>query len=166
MANVFEQKGVKCMSYKVFVSYATKSLPSVERAIQAISTGGVNAFVAEHSIAPGYKLKEAITRAISSSNLVLFMWDKEAASSDWVKEEIGMAIVLNKKILPIKIKGSPPLPDIIRDVKYLKLDPESTDSWQALRTTVIENVREHWETFMICLVLLIAALILFWCLSK
>ncbi|GAG03765.1 unnamed protein product, partial [marine sediment metagenome] len=56
-----------------------------------------------------------------SSSHVLLLLTKKAAESPWVQSEIGIAISMNKIIIPI-IESGVKAPLIIQDIEYVTFD--------------------------------------------
>ena len=80
------------MSLKVFISYSTKDLHIVDFVRSILAGAPVEVFVAEYSVAPGTPLSPAIITAIKQCNLFILLWSHNSRASEWVPQEIGIAI--------------------------------------------------------------------------
>src|SRR5438876_5423626 len=73
---------------KVFVSYATADLATVDLIKKWSTDPKVEVFVAEHSARPGTALNELIIAEIQACDLFLLMWSADAARSEYVLQEV------------------------------------------------------------------------------
>ena len=109
------------MATKVFISHSMKNIELVNQAKAMLEQKGLNAYVAVSEPEPGEKLDEKIVNHIKSSSYFLLLYTKDAEGSPWVNSELGIAISMNKKIIPI-IEEGVQLPSIISGLEYVKLD--------------------------------------------
>jgi hypothetical protein len=120
--------------YKVFISYSTKNLDIVQWAKHTLDQPGLTeVFAAEYSVAPGTVLNAEIMKAIRGCDLFVLLWTQEARKSDYVPQEIGIAVAANKMILPIVMEANLPVPGFISNLKYLDAhrDMEGAFAWLA-----------------------------------
>jgi hypothetical protein len=99
----------------------------------------VQVFVSEYSVAPGVPLAAAIQNAIRVCDLFILLWSKNAAASEWVPQEIGIARGSNKTILPFVLEKDLPLHGFIKDVRYVAAFQNPQQSAFALREIVLKN---------------------------
>lgn len=113
--------------FKVFISYSTHDLKNVAELRQSLVGTGVEAFIAEHSVAASQPLSETISAAIATCDLFVLLWSANAKASEWVPQEIGKAHSLNKTILPLVLEEGLDLPGFICGLKYLPVfrDPQA-----------------------------------------
>jgi len=109
------------MATKVFISHSMKNIELVNQAKAMLEQKGLNAYVAVSEPEPGQKLDEKIVNHIKSSSYFLLLYTKDAEASPWVNSELGIAVSMNKKIIPI-IEEGVQLPSIISGIEYVKLD--------------------------------------------
>ena len=109
------------MATKVFISHSMKNIELVNQAKAMLEQKGLNAYVAVSEPEPGQKLDEKIVNHIKSSSYFLLLYTKDAEGSPWVNSELGIAVSMNKKIIPI-IEEGVRLPSIISGIEYVKLD--------------------------------------------
>jgi len=83
--------------------------------------------VAEDSVAPGAMLASSIEAAIKKCDLMILVWSRNAAASDWVKQEVGAAKSAEKRILPLMLESGLDLPPMIADLKYLDITKHPND---------------------------------------
>jgi len=113
---------------KVFVSYATADLATVEMVKKWSTDPKVEVFVAEHSAPAGTALNDRIIAEIQGCDLFLLMWSAEASKSAYVLQEVGVAVGSRRPILPVVLELGVPLPALIAHLKYLDA-PRYPSEW-------------------------------------
>ena len=96
------------MDYTVFVSHSNHNNDSriVRECKEAMVSCGITGYFAEDDSSPGSILWNKIKSKIEISDAFMILWTKDAANSGDVREEIGIAIGMNKRtIVPIVEKG-------------------------------------------------------------
>ncbi|MBD3647446.1 MAG: toll/interleukin-1 receptor domain-containing protein [Pseudomonadales bacterium] len=116
------------MSFKVFISYSTRDLERVNGVRDMLEHSTIEVYIAEYSLDPGQPISDSIVAAIRDCDLFLLVWSDNAATSEWVPQEIGIAKSAKKTILPVVLEKGLTLPGFIRDLKYLDAytDPQSS----------------------------------------
>src|SRR5690348_16883629 len=107
------------MPYKVFVSYSTTDIPDVNVLRASLQFPEVEVFVSEYAVAAGAPLAPTIQAALQGCDLFVLIWSKNAASSEWVPQEIGIAHGLKKLILPFVLEANVSLPGFISGLRYV-----------------------------------------------
>lgn len=128
------------MAYKVFISYSSKNLNIVQWAYTTLAQPGVTeVFAAEYSVIPSAVLNAEIIQAIRNSDLFVLLWSQDARASDYVQQEIGIAVDANKTILPVVMEDNLPVPGFINNLKYLPAHKNWEGSFQWLAQFVHDN---------------------------
>jgi len=153
------------MAYKVFISYSTRDLPSVDALRGWLTLSDVEVFVSEYSVAPGAPLTPTIEANIRNCDLFVLLWSHNARTSDWVPQEIGIAHAQNRVILPIVLQDGLELPGFIKDVRYIAAFRDPQSAAQQLRDYVASNSMIKHNQQAALLVLAIGGFI-FWILKK
>ena len=107
------------MAFRVFISYSTHDIRLVDHLLTILNTPGVHAFAAEYSVLPGGYLSPEIIQAIKDCDLFLLLWSQNAKDSEWVPQEIGIAVSDSKHIVPVVLEPHLSVPGFIQDRKYL-----------------------------------------------
>ena len=103
----------------LFISYSTKDI-EYARAVQRLAiNSGNRAYLADNSLTPGQQLDRSIIDSIRGADMLVLVWSKNAHASDWVRDEVGVAIGAGKAVLPIALDSDNPMPAFIRNVKYI-----------------------------------------------
>ena len=130
------------MALKLFISYSTKDIETVNFVKSMLVGAPVEVFVAEYSVAPGTPLSGSIITAIKQCNLFILLWSQNSRSSEWVPQEIGIAKGESKQIIPVVLNRNLQLPGFISDLKYLDVprNPNAAFTW--LRDNVFAQATE------------------------
>lgn len=99
----------------------------------------VQCFISEYAVTPGAALTPAIETAIRACDLFVVLWSRNAASSAWVPQEIGIAHGCKKPILPIVLEKDFPTEGFIKDLRYVAAYENPQQSMYNLRETVLKN---------------------------
>jgi hypothetical protein len=106
-----------------------------------LTAEGVDVWFDEWEIAAGDSITEAISTGLHGCTHFIIIWSEHASKAGWVKRELAAA--LNRsistgapKIIPIMLDDTP-LPDLIRDLRYLRYNGGSEED----RIAVVEAVK-------------------------
>lgn len=100
-----------------FVSYATPNIAWARRVQAAIKVFALEAYVAEESWTVGLPPANVI-QAVQSAGIVIVVWDKAAAASEWVRHEVGAADGAKVPLAFIVTEAGAPLPKPVLGAKY------------------------------------------------
>lgn len=93
------------MALQVFISHSTKDPDIVQALSDFVAGQGAASMLAEIIVSPGTWLQDKVKDMISKSDIVIALITKNGVRSDWVQSEIGMAIGMNKPIVPLLEDG-------------------------------------------------------------
>ncbi len=117
----------------VFISYSVEDEQLARWLYQLCENLNISAFLASISIKRGSPWKEEILNNLSDAKWFFFLATANSINSDSVKHEIGAALVLNQKIIPILYGiDFPDLPDWIKEYQGVKIT--NTDASELTRT--------------------------------
>lgn len=85
----------------VFISYSSSDEGFARFLHRHLTGEGLTVFLASVSLAPGQRWPQEILNALGSSTWVLFLASRAACASPWVQQELGAAVVTQKKLVPI-----------------------------------------------------------------
>ena len=102
---------------QVFISYAKKdyiapdgnAIPGnfVDQVIDAFNREGITYWLDREQLAGGETYAERIARNIKECDVFLFLSTEAANASEWTRREIGTAVTLGKRIIPVRLDYSP-----------------------------------------------------------
>ncbi len=124
------------INYKVFLSYSTKDLETINMLKRVLGIEGVKIFLAEYSVAPGEKINEEIIKNLRECDLFIVLITKNSINSQYVQQEIGQAKAMNKKILPIITEPGVTPSGFISEIKYLDSSKEMNGSLLKLKEII------------------------------
>lgn len=91
---------------RVFVSYVREHENLVTPLVKVLQIGDRPVFQDLH-IKPGMKWESEICKALDQATLVVVIWCKHAAVSQWVTQECDSALRAGKKIIPVNLDQTP-----------------------------------------------------------
>jgi len=109
------------MVFKVFISHSINDLDIVNSLYSVLRQSGMDVYAAVFSPEPGKHVSEKILEGMKSSDCVLLLLTHDSVLSQWVQNEIGMALAYNKIIIPI-VKKNVKIPNILEGLEYIKFD--------------------------------------------
>ncbi|MCX8015475.1 MAG: toll/interleukin-1 receptor domain-containing protein [candidate division WOR-3 bacterium] len=118
------------MAFNIFISYSTKDLEIAMKLQTYLSQiQGTSVFLAETTLIVG-KLSDAIISEIKKCDLFIILYSKNSHNSNYVQQEIGVAIANNKKIIPILLDAETKPDAMLKDYKYLSIYDEDKRNTQ------------------------------------
>ena len=111
------------MSFSVFVSHSMRphDLPLLRGVCEHLSHHGITYYLAERDWRFGERLPQRVENEIKRSDCVLGFLTKEGHASDYVNQEIGVAIAAKKPIIPVLEQGAD-LTGFRAGLDYVELD--------------------------------------------
>ena len=102
---------------QVFISYAKKdyiapngnAIPGnrIDPVLRALQEAGITYWLDREQLAGGDTYAARIARNIKECDVFLFLSSEAANSSEWTRREIGTAVTLGKRIIPVRLDNSP-----------------------------------------------------------
>lgn len=114
---------------RVFISHSAQDANWARSFAQSLKNRGVSVWFDEFDVQPGESLGEALEAGLRNSDVVVTLLDAGSSSEANVFFELGAAIGMGKKLVPIVPRGLHPsvLPLDLRRRRYLVRDtPEQT----------------------------------------
>ena len=90
-----------------FISYSTNDEPFAIAVHRDLTAHGLSVFTAKISLRPGDCWSERTLEALKQSTWVIFLASKSACSSPYVQQEIGGALIAQKKLIPVVWQMAP-----------------------------------------------------------
>lgn len=120
---------------KAFISYSSdeKKIAGVLKVfLQELC--GYEVFTAHDDMIPATDFKDEIIAAIKDADFFIPLISELFSRSVYTDQEVGMAIGLGKKIIPVKFNKNPY--GFISDYQALSANPDSIESMQELATRI------------------------------
>lgn len=146
----------------VFISFSSAD-ENLARFLHAhLVKEGIDAFLANVSVKPGEQWSPTILNALKGSSWVLFLASRAACASPWVQQELGGALLMNKKVVPV-VWDLPPkeLPGWIQQFQALNLAGSTLEGVKAHMTEIANRIKSNKAQGLLAAGLLVAALFAF-----
>ena len=124
---------------RVFVSYASGDVQFVDgRLLPLLERAGVVPWEMRKSLQPGDYWPQSLADGIKSSDWLLLVMTPHSQTSEWVRDELHLAIAQGKKVIPLKVEECDPAafhPRLLRIqlIDFMK-DPQAGDKLEAILT--------------------------------
>jgi hypothetical protein len=96
------------MSYDVFISHSGKDHTAVYEVASFLKKNGIKCFTDDDNLPPGAIFSEVIATAIKESSVFLLIFSSNSDLSPDVRREVGLAININKPIIPFRLEKVEP----------------------------------------------------------
>ena len=119
---------------RIFISYARSDAGEVaEFLFQRLSDCGYEVWKDDHDIPLGTSFPRALSDALEEECEVLVLFSLAALKSEWVSDEVNMALTARRRVIPIVLAGvaDDDIPLMIRNLNWLEMK-DGLDDWQAL----------------------------------
>ena len=100
------------MQPHIFISFASADAALVHQAVTALEQAGLRCWFSDRDIEPAASYPAAITDAVKSSGAVLLLLTDASNQSPHVTREIELAFNARRPILPVRVGGAAPSPDL------------------------------------------------------
>ena len=110
--------------HDVFVAYIKQDTKWVQQLTKALEQASLRVWFAEEAIRPGDVFSEQLYEALHNSENVVMVLTPQSIHSNWIAFELGAALALGKRIIPVVSSEVPPeaLPGPIRIRQTLPMD--------------------------------------------
>ena len=116
MVNLFQDK-TKNISMKIFISHSSHDKWVARQISRMLETEGHETFLDEKDIKTGDSINKEIQEHLKDSDHLLLLISPASVTSQWVFIELGGAIALNKKVIPVLLHvGSNEIPPAISNL--------------------------------------------------
>lgn len=102
--------------HKLFFSYSRKDSEKADVLCRLLDTINIPYWIDRDGVYSGSNFKELIVKAISTTDIVLFLSSEHSNNSSNVAKEISIADQYNKVIIPVRLDSSPMHPKIAYDL--------------------------------------------------
>ncbi len=130
------------MKYDVFISYSRKDTKTVMIIVELLKAKGINVWIDYDGIYTGDAFKRTIVSAIKESKEFIFFSSEASNQSEWTTKEVGVAVALKKKIIPIKLDKSEYSSDILFDLVNLDFLEARTSDIDEVVKRLISSIKK------------------------
>ena len=105
-----------------FISYSSNDQRFATAVYRDLTAHGLSVFMAKISLEPGDRWAAEVLQALAQSTWVIFLASKTACASPYVQQEIGGALITQKKLIPVVWQMAPSeLPGWVNQVQALDI---------------------------------------------
>lgn len=108
---------------KLFLSHNSADAHVACRFRDALAQLQIDCYMYEFDVQPGFSVAAKVHERIRESDVVLVLLTRQAASSAYVHQEIGIAKGMNKPIIPLVEHGAEGALATLTGLEYLPFDP-------------------------------------------
>ena len=126
------------MGSNVFLSYASADKAIAEQVAKRLKSSGIDLPMLSNAGRPGDDFAEMLRKALQESDAVVVVLSDASVNSAFVMAELGAAMALNKRIIPIKLSSSPLPISLPAGLNLQILDAEGMSADE-----VAANIRER-----------------------
>jgi formylglycine-generating enzyme required for sulfatase activity len=98
-------------AHQVFISYASENIKSTtsdrqvaDQICTALESQGIGCWIAHRDILPGDDWMDAIIDAVDQTKIIILVFSANTEKSQWVKDEIKLALEEKRRIIPFRIQ--------------------------------------------------------------
>lgn len=129
--------------HKVFISYSRKDSDAAKGICDTLNKLNIPYWIDINGVYSGANFKEIIVKAISSTDIVLFLSSENSNKSDNVAKEISIADKYGKVIIPVRLDSSPLNPKLDYDlasIDYVDLFSFEEKNLERLRNAILGHL--------------------------
>lgn len=146
----------------IFISYSTADENLAQFLAHHLRNEGMQVFLASASLQPGQSWPQEILSALRGSSWVLFLASRSACASPWVQQELGAALITQKRLVPIVWDMSPSnLPGWVQHHQALNLAGSSMGQVKAQMSAIADRIKSDKAQGLLVAGLAVAAVFLF-----
>ena len=124
---------------RVFLSHSAAEREFAEQIRMALSRSGIEVW-SDEEIKPGDSLPSSLGTALKSADTVVLLLSGDASQSSWVSLELGTAIAMGKRVIPVLVEPSAEVPVPLGGIQYLDLsDPRTREREIARLVATVEG---------------------------
>lgn len=95
-------------THRVFISYSSKNIDIANNIYNMLDSRNISCWMAPRYLITGEDYSSSIEKAITSADIIIFIFSKHGLKSRWVKSELSIAFSEQKLIISFKIDNSVP----------------------------------------------------------
>jgi hypothetical protein len=151
-----------------FISFSNQDEPFARQVHTILTAQQIDVFLAPLSIRPGDHWGQEIRNKLAESSWVIFLASAAACRSPYAQQEIGMALALKKRLVPVIWDIQPAdLPGWLKDIQALDLRGLTIENFQQHIVNIADGIQsDKVKQFMIALAAILAALFVIAALEK
>ncbi|MFP4103728.1 toll/interleukin-1 receptor domain-containing protein, partial [Coleofasciculus sp.] len=116
-------KNANNLMTQVFISYTNEDRATMEKIRNSLRRESLTVWTNTTDIQTGEVFEEAIKRGIEQADNLVYLLSPDSVNSDYAQRELDYAVSLNKRIIHLLVRETPPeqIPLALRDLQYIDL---------------------------------------------
>ncbi|MEQ9001772.1 MAG: TIR domain-containing protein [Coleofasciculus sp. B1-GNL1-01] len=116
-------KNANNLMTQVIISYADEDRAKMEKIRRILRRKSITVWTNTTDIKTGEVFEEAIKRGIEQADNLVYLLSPDSVKSDYAQRELDYAVSLNKRIIPVLVRETPPeqIPSALRELQYIDL---------------------------------------------
>ena len=127
-------------SLRIFISYATPDLAYATTVKALLASLGFRSYLAEYDLRPGESF-DRLMQELRSAQVLLVLWSEHARVSDWVPQEVGVAIGAGRLVLPVALDERSRPPAFLAKLKYVNAHKDPMGSLPVIQDVILQWAR-------------------------
>jgi nucleoside 2-deoxyribosyltransferase len=123
---------------KVFLSYSHKKKKLAGEVKEVFKSFKLDCFLAHEDIAPTKEWEKTILKELRNCDVFVALLTIGFDESDWTHQEVGIALGLNKVMVPIMVNKHVPV-GFLKRYQALRFDPNQRFPWESFFGSLIEK---------------------------
>lgn len=143
-----------------FISYSSNDERFAKAVYGDLTAHGLSVFMAKISLKSGDRWAQETLNALAQSTWVIFLASKAACASPYVQQEIGGALITQKKLIPVVWQMAPSeLPGWVNQIQALDIRNETPAQIQARIINLAQQMKATKDTGVLIGAALVAGFI-------
>lgn len=124
----------------VFFSYSTLDADLAGEIRDSLDELGIDTFLAHRTIVPSKEWRIEIKSELIKRNVFILLLTPNTHTSDWIDQEVGMAIAQRKTIIPVSAPTAPY--GFVADFQAVDINPRDSgaDLWRIIKGIANQHV--------------------------
>src|SRR4028119_247893 len=138
-------KNANNLMTQVFLSYADADRATMEKIRSSLRRESITVWTNKTDIQTGEAFEDAIKRGIEQADNVVYLLSPDSLNSQYCQQELEYALLLNKRIIPILVRETPPeqMPPVLRGLHYIDLtDNVREEDYQLDESQLLKILRQ------------------------
>ncbi|MBD1807125.1 TIR domain-containing protein [Microcoleus sp. FACHB-SPT15] len=130
---------------QVFLAHAEEDSQVMDRIRKSLWRECFTVWTNKTDIQTGEAFEDAIERGIEQADNVVYLLSPDSLNSQYCQQELDYALLLNKRIIPILVRETPPegMPPVLRGLHYIDLtDNVKEEDYQLDESQLLKILRQ------------------------
>jgi len=130
---------------QVFLAHAEEDSQVMDRIRKSLWRECFTVWTNKTDIQTGEAFEDAIERGIEQADNVVYLLSPDSLKSEYCQQELEYALLLNKRIIPILVRETPPerMPPVLRGLHYIDLtDNVREEDYQLDESQLLKILRQ------------------------